>query len=355
MLPTRGSLVGHEPGIGRERVPIRAAMRAHWSPCRRRWIMPGARLRRMFSPLRSRLERWDNSQRLRDRLYQYVLLTRINRPIGAFLLLWPTLWALWIAAAGFPDLSVLIVFVLGVFLMRSAGCVINDYADRRVDPHVRRTRDRPIAAGRVAPAEALRLFVVLCLVAFALVLMMNTLTIALSLVAVALAALYPFMKRYTYLPQVVLGAAFGWAVPMAFAAQTGAVPKIAWVVFVANILWATAYDTIYAMVDRDDDLRIGVKSTAILFGDMDRPIVALLQGLVLMALVLVGQDQELGIWYYLGLAAAAGFAGYEQFLIRDRTREQCFRAFLHNNWFGAAVFVGLALDYALTPGAAVPQ
>lgn len=313
--------------------------------------MPASRFRHLISPLRSRLERWEHSQRIRDRLHQYAQVTRINRPIGAFLLLWPTLWALWIAAAGVPDLPVLLVFVLGVLLMRSAGCVINDYADRKVDPHVRRTRERPIAAGRVAPAEALRLFVVLCVAAFALVLLMNFLTVALSVVAVALAAVYPFMKRYTYLPQVVLGAAFGWAVPMAFAAQTGTLPQVAWVVFVANVLWATAYDTIYAMVDRDDDLRIGVKSTAILFGDMDRPMVALLQALVLFALVMVGQDQELGIWYYLGLAVAAAFAGYEQFLIRDRSREGCFRAFLHNNWFGAAVFAGLALDYALRPTA----
>lgn len=316
--------------------------------------MPGTRLRNMLLPLRTRLERWEHSGRVRDRLQQYVLLTRINRPIGALLLLWPTLWALWVAAAGVPRLPVLIVFVLGVFLMRSAGCVINDYADRRVDPHVRRTNDRPIAAGRVAPAEALKLFVVLCLLAFALVLLMNTLTIALSLVAVVLAAVYPFMKRYTYLPQVVLGAAFGWAVPMAFAAQTGSLPQVAWVIFVANVLWATAYDTIYAMVDRDDDLRIGVKSTAILFGDMDRIMIAMLQALVLLALVLVGQERELGLWYYLGLAVAAAFAGYEQYLIRDRGRAHCFQAFLHNNWFGAAVFVGLALDYALAPAIALP-
>lgn len=314
--------------------------------------MSGSRLRHLLSPLRVRLERWEHSQRLRDRLYQYALLTRIHRPIGAFLLLWPTLWALWIAAGGVPDLLVLLVFVLGVVLMRSAGCVINDYADRRVDPHVHRTRERPIVAGKVSPAEALRLFVVLCLAAFALVLLLNPLTVALSVVAVLLAAVYPFMKRYTYLPQVVLGAAFGWAVPMAFAAQTGTVPQVAWVVFVANVLWATAYDTMYAMVDRDDDLRIGVKSTAILFGDMDRPIVAMLYGLVLFALVMVGQDQELGLWYYLGLAVAAAFAGYEQYLIRERSREGCFRAFLHNNWFGAAVFVGLVLDYALAPAGA---
>ncbi len=314
--------------------------------------MPGSRLRHMLLPLRSRLERWEHSSRVRDRLHQYVLLTRINRPIGALLLLWPTLWALWVAAQGMPRVPVLLVFVVGVFLMRSAGCVINDYADRHVDPHVRRTNERPIAAGRVAAAEAMKLFVVLCLLAFALVLLMNTLTIALSLVGVLLAVVYPFMKRYTYLPQVFLGAAFGWAVPMAFAAQTGSLPRVGWVIFVANVLWATAYDTIYAMVDRDDDLRIGVKSTAILFGDMDRLMVAILQALVLLALVLVGQEQELGIWYYLGLAVAAAFGGYEQYLIRDRSREGCFRAFLHNNWFGAAIFIGLLLNYALAPAAA---
>jgi 4-hydroxybenzoate polyprenyltransferase len=284
---------------------------------------------------------------VRDRLHEYFLLTRLHRPIGSLLLLWPTLWALWVAGAGHPAPLVVVVFVLGVVIMRSAGCVINDYADRYVDPHVKRTDDRPIAAGRVTPSEALALFAVLCLVAFALVLLMNWLTIALSFAGVALAATYPFMKRYTYLPQVVLGAAFGWAIPMAFAAQTGTVPPIAWLLFVANILWATAYDTMYAMVDRDDDLKIGVKSTAILFGDQDRHITALIQGLVLLALVFVGQQLKLGGWYYLGLVLAAALAGYQQYLIRDRDRARCFQAFLNNNWFGAAVFGGLALHYWL--------
>jgi 4-hydroxybenzoate polyprenyltransferase len=282
---------------------------------------------------------------VRDRLHEYFLLTRLHRPIGSLLLLWPTLWALWVAGAGHPDPLVVVVFVLGVVIMRSAGCVINDYADRHVDPHVKRTDDRPIAAGRVTPSEALALFAVLCLVAFALVLLMNWLTIALSFAGVALAATYPFMKRYTYLPQVVLGAAFGWAIPMAFAAQTGTVPPIAWLLFVANILWATAYDTMYAMVDRDDDLKIGVKSTAILFGDQDRHITALIQGLVLLALVLAGQQLKLGVWYDLGLVVAAALAGYQQYLIRDRDRARCFQAFLNNNWFGAAVFGGLVLHY----------
>jgi 4-hydroxybenzoate polyprenyltransferase len=288
---------------------------------------------------------------VRDRLHQYFLLMRLHRPIGSLLLLWPTLWALWIAGRGRPDWLVLVVFVLGVLVMRSAGCVINDYADRRVDPHVKRTQDRPLAAGRVAPGEALSLFVVLCLVAFSLVLLMNPLTIWLSLGGVALAALYPFMKRYTYLPQVVLGAAFGWAIPMAFAAQTGHVPAMAWLLFATNILWATAYDTMYAMVDRDDDLKIGVKSTAILLGDMDRAIVGVIQAMVLFALVLVGHKLHLSAYYYLGLVAAAALCGYQQYLIRDRDRSACLRAFLNNNWFGAAVFAGLVVHYLLGAGA----
>lgn len=281
----------------------------------------------------------------RERLHQYFLLTRLHRPIGALLLLWPTLWALWIAAEGFPDPLVLGVFVVGVILMRSAGCVINDYADRDFDPHVKRTRERPIAAGKVSPREALVLFAVLCLAAFALVLLLNRLTILLAFVALGLAVVYPFTKRITYLPQLVLGAAFGWAIPMAFAAQTAELPRVAWLLFLVNILWATAYDTQYAMVDRDDDLKIGVKSTAILFGEADRLIIAMLQLLVLLGLLLVGQMAELGLYYYLGLAAAAGFALYQHYLIRDRDRDGCFHAFLNNNWFGAAVFAGIVLDY----------
>jgi 4-hydroxybenzoate polyprenyltransferase len=230
-------------------------------------------------------------------------------------------------------------------LMRSAGCVINDYADRKFDPHVARTRDRPLAAGRVRPAEALALFAVLCLLAFGLVLLMNRLTVYLSVVGVLLAASYPFMKRYTYLPQVYLGAAFGWAIPMAFAAQTGGVPKVAWLLFVANVLWATAYDTMYAMVDREDDVKIGVKSTAILFGDADRTIIAVIQLFLLGALLLAGQTAGLGGYYYFGLLLAAGFVLYQQYLIRERDPASCFRAFLNNNWFGAAVFSGIVLDY----------
>jgi 4-hydroxybenzoate polyprenyltransferase len=285
---------------------------------------------------------------IKEVLYQYYLLTRLNKPIGSLLLLWPTLWALWIAGSGRPDGVVLTVFVLGVLIMRSAGCVINDYADRNVDPHVKRTYERPIAAGRVSPREALVLFTILCLTAFGLVLLMNRLTIWLSFGAVLLAVVYPFMKRYTFLPQVVLGAAFGWAIPMAFAAQTGTVPHVAWMLFVANVLWATAYDTMYAMVDRDDDIRIGVKSTAILFGDMDRLIIGVIQGLVLWALVLVGRQLELSAYYYAGLTVAAGLAGYQQYLIKDRDRKRCFQAFLNNNWFGAAVFGGLVIHYLAT-------
>ena len=282
---------------------------------------------------------------MKDRLIQYAHLMRLHRPIGIFLLLWPTLWALWIAAGGHPDLLVVFVFVSGVVLMRSAGCVINDYADREFDPHVERSRDRPIAAGRVKPKEALVLFVVLCLGAFALVLLMNRLTIYLSLAGVVLAASYPFMKRYTHLPQVYLGAAFGWAVPMAFAAQTGSVPKVAWLLFVATVLWATVYDTMYGMVDRDDDIKIGVKSTAVLFGEADRMIIAIIQLLFIAALLLVGQAAALGGYYYFGVLLAAALSIYQQYLIRNREPQYCFQAFLNNNWLGAAVFSGLVLHY----------
>ena len=279
------------------------------------------------------------------RLREYALLMRLHRPIGILLLLWPTLWALWIAGQGRPDLKVLIVFVLGVVLMRSAGCVINDYADRDFDPHVERTRERPIAAGRVSPREALVLFVILCVAAFGLVLFMNPLTIALSAVAVLLGASYPFTKRYTHLPQLYLGVAFGWSIPMAFAAQTGAVPPLAWVLFAANVFWVLAYDTVYAMVDRDDDLRIGIKSTAILFGTYDRLMVGLSHTAALGLLVLIGAVAGRGMAYYFGLAVAAGLAAYQQRLIRERSREGCFQAFLNNNRFGAAVFTGLLADY----------
>lgn len=282
-----------------------------------------------------------------ERAGVYARLMRLDRPIGSFLLLWPALWALWIAGDGTPKAWNVVVFVLGVLLMRSAGCVINDYADRGFDPHVRRTRERPFARGEVSPREALVLFVVLCLMAFALVLTLNPLAIALSPVAVVLAATYPFMKRYTYLPQVYLGAAFAWAVPMAFAAETGTVPQAGWLVFIAAVLWTTVYDTMYAMVDRDDDVRIGVKSTAILFGDNDRLIIGLLQVLLFVVLLMVGARFELGWGYDAGLAVAAALAVRHQVMIRRRDPEACFRAFLSNNWFGVAIFAGILLDYAV--------
>jgi len=281
-------------------------------------------------------------------LREYALLMRLDRPIGILLLMWPTLWGLWIASEGKPDLLVLVVFVAGVALMRSAGCVINDYADRDFDPHVERTRHRPLAAQRVSTREALGLFVVLCLVAFVLVLQLNLLTITLSFVGAFLAASYPFMKRFTHLPQFYLGVAFGWSIPMAFAAQTGEVPAVAWVLFFANMFWSVAYDTAYAMVDRDDDLKVGVKSTAILFGRWDRHMIGLAHSLSLCLLVVAGNMADLGLVYYGSLGVAAGLAIYQQTLLYRRDPKQCFGAFLNNNWFGAAVFAGLVLNYLVT-------
>ena len=279
-----------------------------------------------------------------ERGRQYALLARLHRPIGNFLLLWPTLWALWLAAGGWPDPRVLVVFVLGVLVMRAAGCVINDYADRNLDGHVERTRDRPMAQGRVSETEALTLFAVLCLLAFGLVLLMNRLTILLSLVAVLLAASYPFMKRYTHLPQAHLGAAFGWAVPMAFAAQTGQIDPVAWWLFAATVVWALVYDTQYAMVDRDDDLRIGIRSTAILFGRHDRLAIGGFQLLMLALLAVVGWMSGLSAPYWLALLLAAALFVRQQWLIRHRRRAACFRAFLDNNWLGAVIFAGVVLS-----------
>jgi 4-hydroxybenzoate polyprenyltransferase len=284
---------------------------------------------------------------IRFRLQQYALLTRLDKPIGICLLLWPTLWGLSMAAQGLPDTNVLIVFVLGVILMRSAGCVLNDIADRHYDPHVARTKKRPIASGKISPREALLLAGSLILIAFLLVLTMNWLTIQLAFIAVMLAGIYPFMKRYTYLPQFFLGLAFGWAIPMGFAAQTGSVPQIAWLLLIANILWSVAYDTMYAMVDREDDLKIGVKSTAILFDDADRVIIGIIQALVLITLIMTGKQAQLGSYYYFGLAIASGFFIYQQFLIRNREPERCMQAFLNNNWFGLTVFAGLFLDFII--------
>lgn len=283
----------------------------------------------------------------RERLRQYAKLTRADRPIGWMLLLWPTWSGLWLAADGVPPLWTLFVFSAGVWLTRAAGCIINDYADRWLDGHVERTRERPLVTGAVSKREALVLFAVLMGTAFALVLTLNRLTILLSLIGLVLAASYPYLKRYTHLPQVYLGMAFGWGIPMAFAAVQGHVPPLAWLLYVANIAWSTAYDTWYAMVDRDDDIRMGAKSTAILFGDMDLIAQGVLYTLMFVALALVGQRAGLGVAYWCGLAVAALLVAWEFVIARHRDRAQCFRAFLHNNWVGMAVFAGIAVDDTL--------
>lgn len=284
---------------------------------------------------------------MRDKVVDYVKLMRLNKPVGIWLLLWPTLWGLWFASQGVPPLKVLVIFVIGTVLMRSAGCVINDYADRHVDPQVARTKDRPVAAGRVAPDEAVRLFVVLCLVAFAGVTQLDPRTVMLSLPAVALAASYPFAKRFHSMPQAHLGLAFSWGIPMAFSALQRPVPwLLCGLLIAANLLWAIAYDTFYAMTDREDDRRAGVKSSALLFGTADRGITAALQLGTLLLLAGAGLVDHRGAAFFGGLAIAAGFAGYQQWLIRARDPQACFRAFLNNAWFGAAVFAGLALDLA---------
>lgn len=283
--------------------------------------------------------------KLQQTLPLYWRLMRMDRPIGTLLLLWPTLWSLWLAAKGMPSLKNLVIFTLGVIVMRAAGCVINDFADRKIDGSVARTKERPLATGAVSSREAIFLFIGLCAIAFALVLMTNPLTIKLSIGGLLLAFCYPFMKRHTHLPQVVLGAAFAWGIPMAYAAEAGSLHENIWLIYLAVVLWTVAYDTFYAMVDREDDLKIGVKSTAILFGEQDRLMTGILQILALYALVLVGNRFELGLFYYLGLMVAGGLFAYQQWLIRFRAREACFKAFLNNNWVGVAVFAGLAMDY----------
>ncbi|MDH5229000.1 MAG: 4-hydroxybenzoate octaprenyltransferase [Gammaproteobacteria bacterium] len=282
---------------------------------------------------------------LSQRLVQYGLLVRLNKPIGILLLLWPTLWALWLSSEGQPDPLVLFVFISGVVLMRSAGCAINDFADRDFDAHVKRTQLRPLAQGRISHKEAVMVFVVLSLIAFVLVCLMNALTIALSFGGAVLAASYPFMKRYTHLPQMVLGVAFGWGVPMVYAAQTGSVPIIAWILFALTVLWTVAYDTQYAMVDRDDDVKIGIKSTAILFDRYDRLIIGLLHFSVILGFLLIGWRYQLSMPYFIGVIVATGFAIYQQFLIRHRQPSSCFKAFLNNNWFGLAIFAGIVSHY----------
>lgn len=283
----------------------------------------------------------------RRKLGAYLRLMRADRPIGWLLLLWPTWWGLWVASGGMPKWHHLIVFTLGVLLTRAAGCVINDYADRWLDGEVERTRGRPLVTGEVSGREALGLFVVLMLIAFALVLTLNRLAIWMSVVGVLLAASYPFLKRYTYLPQVYLGMAFGWGIPMAFAAIQGTVPPVAWLLYIGNILWSTAYDTWYAMVDREDDLRMGSKSTAILFGELDLVAQGVLYAAMFLALGLAGQHAGLGISYWLGLAVAAALVAWEFQHAKTRERAACFRAFLHNHWVGMAIFAGIAAHYAL--------
>jgi len=279
------------------------------------------------------------------RARSYLRLLRLDKPIGIWLLLWPVLWALWLSSAGKPNEHIFLVFVIGTVLTRSAGCAINDYADRKIDPLVARTQDRPLAKGDIDPAEAIMLSIALGLAALGLALTLNTLTWLLALGAAFLLLTYPLMKRFFALPQVYLGAAFTWSVPMAFAAHTNSVPRVAWLMFIAGVLWTTAYDTIYAMVDREDDRKIGVRSSAILFGDADRFLIGVMQLMALLALWFVGRELQLGLWYRLGLAAAAMCALHQQFLIRERKPEDCLHAFLNSNYFGMSVFVGIGLDF----------
>ncbi|WP_312311993.1 4-hydroxybenzoate octaprenyltransferase [Atlantibacter sp.] len=280
-----------------------------------------------------------------NKLLAFHRLMRTDKPIGALLLLWPTLWALWVATPGLPPLWILAVFVAGVWLMRAAGCVVNDYADRKFDGHVKRTANRPLPSGAVTEKEARNLFVGLVLLSFLLVLTLNIMTIMLSVAALALAWVYPFMKRYTHLPQVVLGAAFGWSIPMAFAAVSESVPLSCWLLFIANICWAVAYDTQYAMVDRDDDVKIGIKSTAILFGRYDTLIIGILQVVVMGLMATVGWLNGLGAAFYVSILVAGGLFAYQQKLIAGREREACFRAFMNNNYVGLALFIGLVFSY----------
>jgi 4-hydroxybenzoate polyprenyltransferase len=296
-----------------------------------------------------RLSRWRHAQALLQHYSRYWRLMRLHRPIGIWLLLWPTLWALWIASAGRPDAKVFSILVLGTIVVRSAGCVINDFVDRKIDPHVARTADRPLATGEVAPVEALLLFAALMLIALGLVLTLNTLTIAFAVAGAVITVIYPFTKRFLSTPQFVLGVAFSWGVPMAFAATVNDVPRVGWLLFLATVIWVVVYDTQYAMTDRPDDIKIGVRSTAILFGELDRAFIAGLQVLLLASLVLVGRSVDLGGWYYGGLAAAALFCAYQVHLIKERDIVQSFRAFLNNAWFGAAVFAGILLDYTFRP------
>jgi len=304
-----------------------------------------ARLR--WYAFRIRFHPWttDELPKILSTVHDYIRLTRLDRPIGIYLLLWPTLWAVWIGGRGQPKPLILIIFVVGTVLMRSAGCAINDYADRSFDPHVERTKNRPLAAGRLSTLEALVLFALLSLAALMLALQLNRLTLLWAVAGAFIAVTYPFVKRFLSVPQMYLGLAFGAGIPMAFAAQIESVPQVAWLLLLANVLWVTVYDTMYAMVDRNDDIRIGVRSTAILFGDSDRHIIAVLQVMTLVTLFLVGKMIRADGWYHAGLVAGAVFFIYQLWLIRDRDRDGCFRAFLNNNYFGMSVFIGLALEY----------
>jgi 4-hydroxybenzoate polyprenyltransferase len=275
----------------------------------------------------------------------YARLLRLDKPIGIWLLLWPVLWALWLSSGGKPDEHVFLVFVLGTVLTRSAGCAINDFADRNFDGHVARTRDRPLVTGQIDPLEAVALCIGIGMIALGLVLTLNRLTQMYALAGGVLLLTYPFMKRFFPLPQFYLGAAFTWSVPMAYAAQTNTVPRLAWLLFIAGLLWTMAYDTMYAMVDREDDRKLGIRSSALLFGDADRFIIGVMQLMALLALWLAGSELKLGLWYGLGLAIAAIFALYQQFLIRERKPEDCLRAFLNNNYFGMAIFGGIVLEF----------
>lgn len=282
-------------------------------------------------------------RQLIETINPYLALTRMNRPIGAFLLMWPTLWSLWLAGQGHPPASIVLIFIAGTFAMRAAGCAINDFADRDFDGHVARTKNRPLATGALTPRQALITFICLLLLALLLVLQLNIATIKLSVFGALVAAVYPFAKRFTNLPQLVLGIAFSWGIPMAYTAINGKTELITWLIFVANFAWIVAYDTQYAMADRDDDLKIGVKSTAILFGQRDNLIIGLLHATTLVILAIIGSILELNAGYYLGLVMAAVFAVYQQWLCRERESTACFRAFLNNNWFGAMVFAGILL------------
>jgi 4-hydroxybenzoate polyprenyltransferase len=296
-------------------------------------------------PSNARLAALRYARRVRD----LIELARLHKPIGIWLLLWPVLWAVWIAGGSHPSPRILVIFVLGTVAMRSAGCVINDLADRDFDPFVKRTRDRPIASRRIAPSEAVVWFFALIGIALMLVLQLDPTTIRMSVLGAVLAVTYPLFKRFFPLPQFYLGVAFSWGIPMAFNAQTGAIARVAWIIFFAGIIWAAIYDTMYAMVDREDDLKIGLKSSAIVFGDMDKLIIAMLQALMLFALYLAGKNMEFGYWYNIGLVGAGGFFLYQQWLIRDRRPEGCFKAFLNNHYVGYSVFIGILLQYAFNP------